>query len=229
MKTALLYSGGRDSHACLKLLRVQGRLHDITIIWVNTGDAWPETIEWMSRLKATWTNFIEIKSNVRDWIKENGSPSDILYVGSTALGTIWNWPNKKDKHVFGPECCFHNIIAPAWAYLKAEGFTHLIRGDKYSDKPRGGATDGSVFDGVTISLPIANWSDAAVDTYLGDEIPPQYLEGCKSSLDCLHCSAFDHEWRNGRGAYLAQRHPSEHKEVTQERLEIQRIAKEALQ
>lgn len=224
-KWALLYSGGRDSHACLKLLRTQGRLHATTIVWVNTGDAWPETIEWMNKIRATWPNFFEVKTDVRKWTLEHGIPADVVHVGGTELGAMWNWPNRTRRHVLGPECCFNNIIAPLWDNLKHFGFTHVVRGDKYSDRPRGGAKDGEVYDGITFSLPIADWSDDAVNVYLGDELPPQYLEGCHSSLDCLHCTAFGHEWHGGRGDYLSQKHPSTFLEVAKERREIQRIAR----
>ena len=47
-RVALELSGGKDSVACLYLLRHQ--LHKITVYWLNTGDAYPETLDVIHHL-----------------------------------------------------------------------------------------------------------------------------------------------------------------------------------
>ena len=62
-RIALQVSGGRDSLACFYLLKDAGLLDKVTVYWVNTGDAFPETIEIMDLVRDMTPHFVEISGN----------------------------------------------------------------------------------------------------------------------------------------------------------------------
>ena len=80
----LWFSGGKDSMACLYLLK--DYLSDITVLWSNTGKNHPELLDTVSRAKKLCPNFIEIKTNRDAQWKENGLPSDIVPIDYTKIG-----------------------------------------------------------------------------------------------------------------------------------------------
>jgi phosphoadenosine phosphosulfate reductase len=45
MRTALQFSGGKDSLACLHLYREQWP--DLLVMWLNTGAVYPEMMDYM--------------------------------------------------------------------------------------------------------------------------------------------------------------------------------------
>ena len=97
MDTALLFSGGKDSLACLYLYRdVWDRL---PVIWVNTGAAYPEMIEYMEGWKRRRPHFIEVKTKRT---ARFGNPEDqvdsrklrhMIDAGTIyiALEPVWRW------------------------------------------------------------------------------------------------------------------------------------------
>jgi 3'-phosphoadenosine 5'-phosphosulfate sulfotransferase (PAPS reductase)/FAD synthetase len=53
-KAVLQFSGGKDSLACLLLLRPWW--DRLTVMWVNTGAAFPETLELMEAVRSRVAN-----------------------------------------------------------------------------------------------------------------------------------------------------------------------------
>lgn len=186
-KTALSFSAGKDSAACLYLLEKDW--DDITVVWCNPGDPYEETLRYMEGIKAMVPHFVEVKADVRAWIKEHGHPVDILPWKATPWGRA---VEQSGALAMAPyfDCCGSNLWRPMVDYIKANGFEVVIRGQKDSDRMRSPIEHGAVIEGVRYEFPIRNWSDDDVRGFLGDRIPPSYLRGRKTSLDCKRCTAY---------------------------------------
>lgn len=91
-------SGGKDSVACLILLKeFWPKLH---IIWANTGDAFPETIAFMAKVRTVFgTRFIEARGDVENWRNTNGWPADIVPISHTHFGGIFEHSQDRPKIV----------------------------------------------------------------------------------------------------------------------------------
>ena len=84
--TALCFSGGKDSLACLYLNKY--RWNDIYVVWVNTQAVYEEQYDYMMKWKKKLPHFVEVKSNQPLSIYENGWPVDIVPVTSMVTGKI---------------------------------------------------------------------------------------------------------------------------------------------
>jgi 3'-phosphoadenosine 5'-phosphosulfate sulfotransferase (PAPS reductase)/FAD synthetase len=207
MKIGLAFSGGKDSLACLFLHRDQ--LQDITVIWVNTGKAYPETLAIMDMARSMAPNFAEVRVDRDAQNAAEGIPSDVVPIAWTALGCTLSGekPVRIQSHL---GCCFQNISAPLHQTAKDLGITHLIRGQRLDEDYKSPARDGDVVDGITYIQPIEHWTKAQVMAYLEEqmEIPPHLLLD-HSSLDCYDCTGFaDHSL--DRAAWAKQHHPDLH-------------------
>jgi len=60
-KIYLSFSGGKDSIACLHL--VKDYLDKVVVVWVNTGANFPEIEQMMREVKSIVTHFHEIKND----------------------------------------------------------------------------------------------------------------------------------------------------------------------
>ena len=109
-------------------------------------------------------------------------------------------------------CCRANLWEPARRVVIDWGATGCVRGDKDADHLHSDAAHGSVRDGVEFHYPLRDWSEEQVLQYLGDELPPSYRRGLKTSLDCINCTAYLAH-NPGRLADLAQNYPAAHAEV----------------
>lgn len=201
-RAALAFSGGKDSLACLWLLRDQ--LDRITVYHLDTGDTMPETRHLVSEIEAVCPNFVHIQGDVRAWIAGYGHPSDLLPFSTHGIGAQAGQDGA--KLVTRYQCCFVNLMWPVWDRIKADGHTLLIRGTKLVDMPRLPMRSGEMEDGIELWLPVENWSDADVLTYLrgsGSPWSPLY-DALHNSPDCARCTAWMDE---GRGAYLRANHP----------------------
>ena len=124
--TALELSGGKDSVACLYLLR--NRLDEITVYWLNTGDAYPETVDVINECRKIIPHFVEVQSDVLAWQTVNGVPSDVVPV----TGEHVHLPLKEGeiRAVDHYTCCACNIMLPLHDKVVADGNTTIIRGQK---------------------------------------------------------------------------------------------------
>lgn len=190
MKTVLQFSGGKDSLACLYLLREQwDTLH---VAWLNTGAAYPEMLDYMEMWKSRLPNFIEIKSDQPANIAEYGWPADVVPVNSTTAGKSITF---NDGPLIQPylSCCAANIWYPLHSAMLSMGFDCIIRGTRLEDKRKSHLRNGDIIDGIKLIHPIENWTTEQVMDYLDEmnaDFPPGYNEGEKTGRDCWDCTAY---------------------------------------
>lgn len=216
-KAVLHFSGGKDSLACLYLLK--DYWHKIEVHWVNTGAAIDETIEQMKTVKAMVPNFLEIKSNQPEDIEKNGIPVDVLPVKSSREAAAYNRGGNNKMRLYY-ECCSKNIWAPAFSSLRGSGATLLIRGQKNSDTNKPPLKSGDIVDGIELFYPIESWSDSDVSDFLAENNVklPSYYSELKTSMDCWSCTAFAHE--NGEKLRYFDKHDKDKAKILRDRLTV---------
>lgn len=210
-RIALQFSGGKDSLACLHLLR--DNWHKIIVCWVNTGDAFPETLEQMRQIRNMVPHFREIRSDQRAQITATGWPVEVVPVTRTPLGRAFDGHNKQIMQPYSM-CCGANIWEPLRLAMVGMGVTLIIRGTRISDPRKSSVRSGDVIDGVEYLHPIEGWSSDQVKAYLRDhgvELPGHYAY-VNTSLDCRMCTAFLHE-NVGKMRYMREKHPADYQEI----------------
>lgn len=203
-RVALSLSGGKDSLACLYLYKPYW--DDLTVYWCNTGDAFPETIEFMERIKKLVPNFKEVKGRQPEIHAMDGWPSDVVPAMHTTDGNaIFGETSFKVQSRVA--CCFRSLMLPAYQAMKSDGVTCIIRGKRHDEADKTGLMSGYVSeDGIELIFPIYEWTSDDVYSYLKSidvELPAFYKHG-NHSIDCQHCTAF---WEDGHANYLRNEHP----------------------
>lgn len=211
-KIALQFSGGRDSLALLLLCKPYWE--KLTVYYCNSGDAYPETLELVERVRKTIPNFIEIPGRVVQTRATDGFASDVLPARAT-----WGFETYSDKlGIIGREvCCYKSIMLPLHAAMRADGIKCILRGQRAADEPKSPIKSGEIVDGFALHFPIEAWGTAEVEYFIkeqGEEIPPYYKVGMTSAPDCMTCTAW---LETGIYAYNRVKHPTEAK-VQRERL-----------
>ncbi len=209
-KTALWFSGGKDSMACLFLMK--SRLKDIEVLFVNTGKYYPEQLETVASVRELCKNWHEVWTDREgQWIR-NGLPSDLVPIDWTQFGQQLTSmkPFAVQSYL---QCCWENIGDALLQKSKELGVTDVIRGQRLDDGHRAPAKNGSIVDGIAYHHPIENWTKERVLEYLRQEmgeLPGHYaLE--HSSLDCYDCTAYtDHS--ADRVEWMRVRHPKLHEQ-----------------
>ena len=209
-EAVLQFSGGKDSLACLYLL--EPHWPKLTIMWVNTGAAFPETLAQMEEIKQL-VRFVEVKSNQPKNIAMFGPPADCVPLRASPFGR-WAMQSDEPEIQSALECCHVNLWEPMRKAVKASGAKLVIRGQRRGDKDKSPLRSGSVVDGVEYWFPLEDWSDGDVLAFLnakGVKLPDHYAY-VNSSLDCWSCTAYrDHVV--GRMRYMKARHPELHARV----------------
>lgn len=206
-RAALLFSGGKDSLACLELARPY--LDKITVTWVNTGSVFPEIDDLMARVRSEVPHFLEVSSNVESFVAMYGTPADVVPINFTELGRLVSGKQGLAVSSF-MDCCRENIWLPLHSAWRRLGVTAVIRGQRDLDAKRSPYRNGSEHEGVEFVHPIEDWTDDQVRGYLaarGVEIDER-LTLSHSSLDCRVCTAYLDESAD-RLAYLKKRHPQD--------------------
>lgn len=206
-RIALQFSGGKDSLACLHLMRPYW--DRLTVYWTDTGDAFPETLELAERVAAMVPHFVRIAGNQPAVIEQFGIPSDLVPVDATPIGVIAKRGGVliQDRY----SCCMRSLMVPMHERMVQDDITLVIRGQKNSDKLRAPVQSGTVEHGIEFLFPIEDWDDAQVMAYLRDndiEIP-RFYQRLNASPDCMTCSAY---WEEGRAPYLREHHPAAYQE-----------------
>jgi phosphoadenosine phosphosulfate reductase len=199
---AISFSGGKDSLACLYLLRAH--LHRMTAYYMETGDNMPETRAVVDEVEAMCPNFVRVQSDVRGWIAEYGTPTDLLPYSQHGLAVLSKETGA--KLVTRYHCCFTNLMWPIFNRIKEDGNTLLIRGTKKCDVPHPPTNSGDVVEGIEIWHPVDDWSHVDVQAYLRDVGAPRnaIYDHMTNAPECARCTAW---WGEGRAAYLRERHP----------------------
>jgi len=200
---ALHFSGGKDSLACLYLLE-PWLTHHVRVYWVNTGDACPETEEVVRRVQALLPSFVEVRSDVQEWRRANGTPSDLVPANSHTLGLLYGMGVTKLSSRF--DCCWNNIMAPMHQRMLGDNIDVVVRGTKRADT--GTVPHEGWAEDYYVMLPIREWSHRDVFAYLekvGAPNNPIYKHFKSiSAPECIGCTAW---WDDGKAAYLAELHP----------------------
>lgn len=204
MKLGLAFSGGKDSWACLFLMK--DKLREITVFWVDTGKNYPETVELISKAEALCPNFVSVRTEQGLQNLANGLPSDVVPVNWTTLGQIYTG-RKAVKIQSYLECCYANISAPLNQAVKEHGITHLISGQRNSEGHKSPIRDGMEVDGVTHVHPIETWTELEIMSFLSTHMEiPAHFSLKHSSLDCYDCTAYKKDSQD-RINWMEREHP----------------------
>jgi phosphoadenosine phosphosulfate reductase len=204
-KIALQLSGGKDSLACFYLLREFWQR--ITVVWVNTGDAFPETQKQVREIGQLAGDYIEVQSNQPADINMFGPPSDLLPVWDTTFGRALD--GNRHFRIQSPfECCSKNIWAPMAEAIKHGEFTGVIRGQRIEEGKKSPILSGHKEDGVEYFFPLEDWTEHEVFSFLLEQkvdLPDSY-RFINTSLDCKNCTAFLAD-NVRKGEYMMRFHP----------------------
>lgn len=200
-RIALSLSGGKDSLACLYLLRPH--LERITVYHLDTGDLLPEVREIVAEVRAMCPNFVHMQGDVIAWHRAAGLPTDLLPHSAEHLGQMMG---EGMRLVSRYTCCHANLMAPLLKRIMADGNTLMIRGTKRVDMKRLPMASGDVVDGLELLLPLQEWSNAEVFELLRREGAPycRIYDHVTNAPECARCPAW---WGEKRAAYLRQYHP----------------------
>lgn len=188
MDTALHFSGGKDSLACLFLYRDQW--DEILVCWLNTGAAYPEVVKSMASWRERLPHFLEIKSDQPEQIKRYGFPSDVVPINWTLLGHGIGFDHQPRIQSY-LSCCEDNIWMPMAQKMHELGIKRIIRGQKKTDARKAPIRNWENIAGVEYVFPLAYWTDGDVIAYLQkNDALPSYYETERSSHDCWDCTAY---------------------------------------
>jgi phosphoadenosine phosphosulfate reductase len=218
--TALQFSGGKDSLCLLHVMRPHW--DRLSVVWLNTGNPFPETVELMDAVRKLVPYFVEVRADQPVNVKEFGFPVDLIPFRNTALGHVmYGTSGVKMQSV--SDCCTTNLWKPMHTFMQQRGFTTIIRGQRNSELMKSDVRNGHVANGVTYLMPLQDWSEDDVWEYLKKhDIPvPEHYKVTKTSLDCFDCSAYLHE--HGVQAWRKLKHPDMYK-VVNERLHAAKAA-----
>ena len=213
-RIALQVSGGRDSIACLYLLKPYW--DRLTVYWLDTGAAYPETVSLISEIADMVPHFARIEGRQPQVIAQFGLPTDILPVSSTPMGIAGSGKGvaMQDRY----SCCLRSIMMPLHERMVKDGITLLIRGQKNADRLKSIVRSGEVHNGIEYLFPIEQWDARQVMRFLEDEGAPipRFYEMLNGAPDCMTCSAW---WEEGAVKYLRRYHYEQYLE-NQQRMDI---------
>ena len=194
---ALAFSGGKDSMACLHLLRDELDC----AIYVDTAYSYPETralVEYAAKLVPMHV--------VRSTREDDAIPADVVPMDWTATGQ--SMTGKKSCTVQSYfDCCFKNIALPLIEKAKELGVTELVYGQRNDESRKATSRDGNVVMGMVRRHPIEDWREQDVLEYLATKMDvPEHYEIKHSSLDCYDCTAYVQDSRD-RIEWMREKHP----------------------
>lgn len=202
----LQFSGGKDSTACLHLLKPWwDKVH---VVWVNPGAPYPEMLEQMEFMRGLVPHFHEVLGNQPAWVEQFGYPVDVAPLWHSNWGQSMRAEPTTRFHPF-VDCCHTNLWAPLAQAVTDLGATLVVRGQKIGDPMVSKYPDGYTENGVTYAFPIHDWDDARVFAFLDAEgayVPRQYAEGADSSFDCWNCCAYGSH-NAARFTHMKRHHP----------------------
>ncbi|MEN2425987.1 phosphoadenosine phosphosulfate reductase family protein [Chromobacterium vaccinii] len=204
-RIALQLSGGRDSLACLYLLRPHW--DRLTVYWLNSGDAFPEVRALMDEIRAMVPDFVEVDGRQPEVVAQFGPPTDLMPADSHPIGLYGGSSGLPLQQRF--DCCWRVLMEPMHRRMLADGITLIIRGQRADDALKARIHDGDVLDGIAYHFPIEAWNAQQVNDYLASQgvALPRFYQTLALTPDCVSCTAW---WSEGRAAYLRHHHPDAH-------------------
>lgn len=203
--TALAFSGGKDSWACLWLNK--DHLHEIVVVWVDTGKNYPEMLETIEKAKAMCPNFTTVTVDRAGQNAYHGLPADVVPINWTRAGQIVTGPKAALIQSY-LNCCYENISAPLHDFCRKHGITHIIAGQRSSEGHKAPSRHGDFVDGLTRLHPIEDWTDEQVLDFVAEHMAiPEHFKFQHSSMDCYDCTAYAAESKD-RIIFTKETHPS---------------------
>lgn len=163
MRTALQFSGGKDSLALL--FHLEALLPMLDVVILDTGDLTEAAKKNIGIALSMTKNVTFITGNSKRTRQNNGEP------------TSSNWI----------QCCAESIWLPMANFIKEKGYRQVMRGTKRCDPYIHGVFPGDVIDNTLYTMPLWHWSDDDVKRYLQDKLPAEYLAGAEGMPDCVSC------------------------------------------
>lgn len=218
----LAFSGGKDSMACLHLMKDTLAC----AIYVDTGKSYPETME-MVRYAETILPVIIVKTDQEAQNNREGLPADVVPIDWTRHGQLVTKPKQIMIQSY-LSCCFENVSYPLFAKAKEIRATEIVYGQRDDDDHKASAQHGQVIDGITRLHPIANWSSFKVLEYLATvmEVPEHYTIK-HSSLDCYDCTAYRSD-SSDRIRFTRKHHPDFYDQYLQRMTRVNQALVDAL-
>lgn len=225
MKLGLAFSGGKDSWACLWLLRE--RLAEAAVIWVDTGKNYPELLASVDLARKLCPNFVRVEVDRDAQNRRDGLPADVVPIQWTRIGQQFSGPKSVTIQPY-LSCCFENISQPLHEAALAHGITHLVRGQRNDEGHKGTARNGTVVDGITMLHPIEDWNEQDVLGFVAKHMDlPEHFQLKHSSMDCYDCTAYRRDSVD-RVAFMRARHPSLYAEYEARQKLVESAVQEAL-
>lgn len=209
----LLFSGGKDSTLCLmRILKNPDFAKRTVIVTIDTGDRPLAIRKFIDEFEDKVFRLDVVYSNVREWVQQNGFPSDVVPVDNTHMGRIFLKKKEGVKVCSRIDCCNANIWTPLREYLAVNAVSAVVVGERDSD-PRGTRPHEWLAGSNVIEVcrPIALLSDEEVRAELSSyEMLQARFTMEDSSIDCECCTAY-WESLNRRLDYIRTYNPEKAK------------------
>lgn len=185
------FSGGKCSEVVLHMALKYWK--DIPVMFNNTGVEFPETIDFVNKLKEEWNlNLIETHPEKTFWdcVEKYGIP------------TFKSASKRKHGEGSRPKCCYHLKEKPARKIEIEKGFKAIftgIRGAESHNRKVLSMSCGQRYLTKTTGMwrihPIIFWEDNQVDDYIKNNnlsINQAYIKwnGIYKRVGCLPCTAY---------------------------------------
>lgn len=215
---ALALSGGKDSMACLHLMR---DTLDCAI-YIDTGYAYPETLAMIDYAR----RMLEVH-RVRSQ-RPMAIPSDVVPADWTVDGQAYTTAKPVTITSYH-ECCYTSLAMPLMNAAKVLGVTELVCGQRNDESHKATSRDGDMVGGIKRLHPIEDWSELQVLTYLEAKmaVPPHFYAVKHSSLDCYDCTGYRKQSAD-RVTWTHARHPEFHAEYLARKTALDGAIKEAM-
>lgn len=205
----LAFSGGKDSMACLHLLKDSLDC----AIYVDTGKSYPETAE-MVRYASKLVSVITVYTNRAEQNERDGIPADVVPVDWTRIGQMVTGrkPVMIQNYL---SCCWENISLPLLSKAAEIGATEIVYGQRNDEGHKSTSRNGDIVEGIVRLQPIENWTSDQVMEYLASKMDiPAHYKIKHSSLDCYDCTAYRKDSRD-RVRFTKRNYPEMYREYSE--------------